>query len=503
MHSIPFVTLSVWTPVLFGVAVRCAGSDGRPTLTRMLALVGALAGLVATMPLLFEFDTQAPTMQFVENRPWLATLGISWRVGVDGVSLWMVVLTALTTLLIVGASWQAVTTRVAQYFGAVLILSGLMVGVFVSLDGMLFFVFFESTLIPLYLLIGAWGGKHRSYAAVKFFFMSFAGSLLLLAAMLYLFGLSHTFDMHVWHEMKLDLVPQLLIFCGFLAAFAVKLPMWPVHGWLKDAYAEGPIGAAIMLGMVKIGGYGFLRFMLPIAPDASRMLAPAMIALSLFTVIYASLIALVQTELSALLAYSTIAHMGLVTLGLFLFNQLAVEGAIVQMISYGLVSGALLICTGMLYERTQTRSLDALGGVANVMPRYATLAVLFSMANLGLPGTSGFVGEFLVIMGAIKANFWIGGAAALTLVLGAAYTLRGVRRVIFGAVKNERVARLTDLGRRERALLVPLAVIVLGLGVAPRYFIATLEQTTSAVVQDSMRSKLTETSHLGERMAVR
>ena len=357
-------------------------------------------------------------------------------------------LTAFTTLVVVVASWESVTVRVAQYYASFLILSGLMVGVFVAQDGLLFFIFFEATLIPLYLLIGTWGRERRVYAAVKFFFISFAGSLLLLMAMLYLYAQSHTFDMAVWRTLQLGFAPQLLVFLGFFAAFAVKVPMWPVHTWLSDVYTDGPTGAALMLAMLKLGGYGFLRFALPVTPDASHFFAPAVIALSLFAIVYASLIALAQTDLGKLLAYSTVAHMGIVTLGLFLFNRIGVEGAIVQLVSYGFVAGAMLLCVNVLVDRTKQREIAAYGGVAGVMPRFATFTVLFAMANVGLPGTSGFVGEFMVIMGAIRFNFWIGAIAALTLILSASYTLDAqARRVRQGREPADREARRPEPSR--------------------------------------------------------
>ncbi|HEY4801610.1 MAG TPA: NADH-quinone oxidoreductase subunit M, partial [Paraburkholderia sp.] len=434
MQSVPFLSLAIWIPILFGVAVLRLGSDRHPQRARWLSLFGAIVGLLLTLPLISSFDNQAAGMQFVEFREWLPEFGVAWRLGIDGISMWLVVLTAFTTLVIVIASWESITVRVAQYFGAFLILSGLMVGTFAATDGMLFFVFFEATLIPLYLLIGTWGHARRTYAAVKFFFFSLAGSLLMLVSMLYLYSQAHTFDMAAWHNLTLGFIPQILVFIGFFAAFAVKVPMWPFHTWLPDVHLEAPTGATVMLAMLKLGGYGFLRFTLPITPDAAHFFAPAIITLSLVAVVYSSLLALAQTDMTKLLAYSTVAHMGLVTLGLFLFNQIGTEGAIVQMISYGFVSGAMLLSIGVLFDRTKTRTISAYGGVVNVMPRYAAFMMLFCMANLGLPGTSGFVGEFMVIMGAIRVNFWVGAIAATTVILSAAYTLWMYKRVIFGAV---------------------------------------------------------------------
>jgi NADH-quinone oxidoreductase subunit M len=411
-------------------------------------------------------------------------------VGVDGISLWLVALTALTTIIIVVASWESITERTAQYFGAFLMLSGFMQGVFTAMDGMLFFISFEATLIPLYLLIGTWGHSNRSYAAVKFFFVSFLGSLMMLMSMLYLYSQTHSFDLALWRETQLGTVPQMLIFLGFLAAFGVKVPMWPVHTWLPDVHLDGPTGAAVMIGMLKLGGYGLLRFALPIAPQASHFFAPMMITLSLIAVIYSSLLALVQTDMRRLLAYSTIAHMGLVTLGLFVFNRIGQAGAIVQMLSYGVVSGAMLLCTGMLYDRTKTASIAEYGGVANTMPRFAAFVMLFSMANIGLPGTSGFVGEFMVLMGAIRFNFWVGATAALTLILSAAYTLWMYKRVMFGAIKNTRVSSLRDLGRREFVLLGAMAVLVLAIGVRPKTFTDAIGPATENLVAQAQGSAL-------------
>ncbi|WP_321878391.1 NADH-quinone oxidoreductase subunit M [Paraburkholderia bannensis] len=489
MQSVPFLSLAIWIPILFGVAVLRLGSDRHPQRTRWLSLVGSIVGLLVTIPLITGFDNHVAAMQFVEFRNWLPDFGVAWRLGIDGISLWLVVLTAFTTLVIVIASWESITVRVAQYHGAFLILSGLMVGTFAATDGMLFFVFFEATLIPLYLLIGAWGHARRSYAAVKFFFFSLAGSLLMLVSMLYLYSQAHTFDMAAWHNLSMGLVPQILVFIGFFAAFAVKVPMWPFHTWLPDVHLEAPTGATVILAMLKLGGYGFLRFTLPITPDAAHFFAPAIITLSLVAVVYSSLLALAQTDMTRLLAYSTIAHMGLVTLGLFLFNQIGTEGAIVQMISYGFVSGAMLLSIGMLFDRTKTRTISAYGGVVNVMPRYAVFMMLFCMANVGLPGTSGFVGEFMVIMGAIRVNFWVGAIATTTVVMSAAYTLWMYKRVIFGAVANKSVAKLADIGRRETLILASLAALVLAVGIYPKPMTDAIELSAANLVTQAGRSK--------------
>jgi NADH-quinone oxidoreductase subunit M len=491
MQSPPLLSLLIWVPIVAGIIVLRAGS-GSPGRARWLALIGALAGLLPVIPLVAGFQNGVPSMQFVENVKWLPSFDIAWHLGVDGISLWLIVLTALTTVVIVVAGWQSITLRSAQYFGSFLMLSGFMQGVFSSLDGMLFFVFFEATLIPLYLLIGTWGNKNRSYAAVKFFFFSLIGSLMMLISMLYLYAQTHSFDLEIWRSAQLGFVPQMLVFLGFLAAFSVKVPMWPVHTWLPDVHLDGPTGAAVMLGMLKIGGYGLLRFALPITPQVA--------------VIYSSLLALVQTDIRKLLAYSSVSHMGLVTLGLFIFNPLGQEGAIMQMISYGLVSGALLLCTGMLHDRTQTGSIDAYGGVANTMPKFAVFVMLFSMANVGLPGTAGFVGEFMVLMGAVGFNFWIGALAALTLILSAAYTLWMYKRVIFGAIANARVAKLRDVGKREFVLLGAMAVLVLGIGIYPKPFTDAINpSSTSLLAQTNRTPQPVEAASVenGERLQAR
>jgi NADH-quinone oxidoreductase subunit M len=505
MQSPPLLSLLIWVPIVAGIIVLRAGS-GSPGRARWLALVGAIAGLLPVIPLVAGFQNGVPALQFVENVKWLPSFDIAWHLGVDGISLWLIVLTALTTVVIVVAGWESIKLRSAQYFGAFLMLSGFMQGVFSSQDGMLFFVFFEATLIPLYLLIGTWGNKNRSYAAVKFFFFSLIGSLMMLISMLYLYAQTHSFDLEIWRSAQLGFVPQMLVFLGFLAAFSVKVPMWPVHTWLPDVHLDGPTGAAVMLGMLKIGGYGLLRFALPITPQASHFFAPAMITLSLVAVIYSSLLALVQTDIRRLLAYSSVSHMGLVTLGLFIFNPLGQEGAIMQMISYGLVSGALLLCTGMLHDRTQTGSIDAYGGVANTMPRFAVFVMLFSMANVGLPGTAGFVGEFMVLMGAVGFNFWIGALAALTLILSACYTLWMYKRVIFGAIANARVAKLSDVGKREFVLLGAMAVLVLGIGIYPKPFTDAINpSSTSLLAQTNRTPQPVEAASVenGERLQAR
>ncbi|BBP99816.1 NADH dehydrogenase subunit M [Burkholderia sp. SFA1] len=489
MHLPSVLSFLIWIPVVSGIFVLTLSPSAK--LARAAALFGAVLGALPLVPLVAHFDAASGAMQFVERIEWLPQFGIAYHLGVDGISLWFTVLTAVTTLIVFAASWQSVTKQVGQYYGAFLVLSGCMQGVFASLDGMLFFVFFEASLIPLYLLIGTWGGgERRVYAAIRYFFFSLLGSLAMLAALIYLWSQAHTFDIGAWRHLQLGFAAQIAIFVCFLAAFSVKVPMWPVHTWLPDVNAEGPTGAAVLLGMLKVGGYGLLRYVLPIVPDAAHFFAPAMIALSLVAVVYGSLVALAQTDMRKLLAYSAVAHMGLVTLGLFTFDRMGTEGAVVQMLSYGIVSGAMLLCTGVLVERTNDGSIDAYGGVANTMPRFAVYAMLFAMANVGLPGTSGFVGEFLVLMGAIRVNFWIGAAAASSLILSAAYTLWMVKRVIFGAVKNQRVATLRDLGKREFALFGAMAVLVLAIGVHPKTFTDAMGPSVESLLSAAQGSSL-------------
>jgi NADH-quinone oxidoreductase subunit M len=492
MQSQHLLSLAIWLPIVFGVLVLIIGSDKNPASARWLALIGSVVSLLATVPLIAGFDDGSAAMQFVEQARWIERFNISYHLGIDGISLWLVVLTALTTVIVVISAWEVITVRVAQYLAAFLILSGLMVGVFCSLDGMLFYVFFEATLIPMYIIIGVWGGPNRVYAAFKFFLYTLAGSLLMLVALLYLYSKSHSFDLATWYTLPLGFVPQMLMFIAFFLAFAVKVPMWPVHTWLPDAHVEAPTGGSVVLAavMLKLGAYGFLRFSLPIVPDASHFLAPVVIILSLIAVIYIGFVALVQSDMKKLVAYSSIAHMGFVTLGFFIFNQIGTEGALVQMISHGFVSGAMFLCIGVLYDRMHTREIAKYGGVVNTMPKFAAFSMLFAMANCGLPGTSGFVGEFMVILGAVKFNFWIGFLAALTLVLGAAYTLWMYKRVIFGAVANAHVAELLDIGRREFMMLAILAVLVLFMGIYPKPFTDAMHESVTSLLSHVEQSKL-------------
>jgi len=489
----PLLSLAIWMPVGAALLVLAAGGDRNAPLQRLIALAGALAGFLVTLPLYTGFDAASAQMQFVELAPWIPQFNVDYHLGVDGISLLFVILNSFITVLVVIAGWSVIGTRVGQYYASFLMLSGVMNGVFSALDGVLFYVFFEATLIPMFIIIGVWGGPNRVYAAVKFFLYTLFGSLLMLVALLYLYGKSGgSFAVLDWHKLPLSLTAQTWLFFGFLFAFAVKVPMWPVHTWLPDAHVEAPTGGSVVLAaiMLKLGAYGFVRFTLPILPDASRELAWLMIALSLIAVVYIGLVALVQTDLKKLIAYSSISHMGFVTLGFFVFNAWGVEGALVQMISHGFVSAALFLCVGVLYDRMHTRMIADYGGVVNTMPRFASLLMLFAMANCGLPATSGFVGEFMVILGAMQANFWIAFAAATTLVFGAAYTLWMVKRVVFGAVANEHVAALKDLDPRELVVLGLLAVAVLFMGLYPLPFTEVMHASVDELLRHVAQPKL-------------
>jgi NADH-quinone oxidoreductase subunit M len=487
------LSAAIWIPIVAGLVVLAAGDDRSAALQRSLALGGALLGFLVTIPLYAGFDASQAGMQFVQQRPWIEAFNISYHLGVDGISVLFVLLNSFVTLLVVIAAWSTVKERVGQYYAAFLLLSGLLNGVFSALDAVLFYVFFEATLIPMFIIIGVWGGPNRVYAAVKFFLYTLFGSLLMLVALLYLYDKSGgSFAILDWHRLPLTLDAQRMLFFGFLFAFAVKVPMWPVHTWLPDAHTEAPTGGSVVLAaiLLKLGAYGLVRFTLPILPDASRDLAWLMIALSLIAVVYIGLVALVQTDMKKLIAYSSISHMGFVTLGFFIFNAYGVEGALVQMISHGFVSAALFFCVGVMYDRMHTRMIQDYGGVVNTMPRFAALMMLFAMANSGLPATSGFVGEFMVIMGAMKANFWVAFLAATTLVFGAAYTLWMYKRVIFGPVANEHVAALQDLNSRELMVLGALAVSVLAMGVYPLPFVEVMHASVEELLRHVAQPKL-------------
>jgi NADH-quinone oxidoreductase subunit M len=492
MTSTPWLSLSIWIPILFGLAVL-AFSDRHAAQVRQISLIGAVLGLAVSLPLYSGFNTQTSAMQFVELSPWIPRFNINYNLGVDGISVLFILLNSFITVLVVLAGWESIQKRVAQYMAAFLIMSGLLNGVFSALDAMLFYVFFEATLIPMYLVIGVWGGPNRVYAAVKFFLYTLLGSLLMLVAFLYLYDKSGgSFSILDWHKLPLALTPQILLFAAFFLAFAVKVPMWPVHTWLPDAHVEAPTGGSAVLAaiLLKLGAYGFIRFSLPVLPDASHALSGFMITLSLIGVVYIGLVALVQTDMKKLIAYSSIAHMGFVTLGFFIFNAYGIEGALVQMISHGFVSAAMFLCVGVMYDRMHSRMIADYGGVVNTMPKFASLMMLFAMANCGLPATSGFVGEFMVIMGAIKFNFWIGFLAATTLIFGAAYTLWMYKRVIFGAVANDHVAALKDIGAREFLVLALLAVAVLGMGLYPLPFTEVMHASVNELLKHLAASKL-------------
>ena len=486
------LSVAIWLPIAFGVLLLATGRDQHAGMVRGIALVGSIASFLVTIPLVTRFDITTAKLQFVEKLPWIERFNVNYHLGVDGLSVWFVLLTAFITVIVVIAAWQVIEERVGQYMGAFLVLSGLMVGVFAAADGVLFYVFFEATLIPMYIIIGVWGGPKRVYAAFKFFLYTLAGSLMMLVAIVFLYFKSGSFEIAAWHRLPLPLSTQALLFFAFLAAFSVKVPMWPVHTWLPDAHVEAPTGGSVVLAaiMLKLGAYGFLRFSLPIAPDASREYAWLIIALSLIAVVYIGLVALVQQDMKKLVAYSSIAHMGFVTLGFFLFNELGTSGAIVQMISHGFVSGAMFLCIGVLYDRVHSREIASYGGVANTMPKFTAFAVLFAMANSGLPGTAGFIGEWMVILGAVQFNFWIGLVAATALIFGAAYNLWMVKRVYFGDVANDNVKALKDINAREFTMLAVLAVAVLAMGVYPKPFTDVMNVSVAELLKHVATSKL-------------
>jgi NADH-quinone oxidoreductase subunit M len=487
MTDIPFLSLAIWIPILGGLLVLATGPDTNARMARMAALLTSILGFAVTIPLYVGFDKGTADMQFPEMLHWIDHFGIYYRLGIDGISLWFVLLNSFMTVIVVIAGWDVIRSRVAQYMAAFLIMSGLMNGIFSALDGVLFYVFFEASLIPLYLIIGIWGGPNRVYAAFKFFLFTLAGSLLLLLSIIYLRNVTGSFEILDWHNARevLTIGAQTWIFFAFLIAFGVKVPMWPIHTWLPDAHVEAPTGGSVVLAAIalKLGAYGFVRFALPIVPDACKEYSWIIIGLSLIAVVYIGFVALAQTDMKKLVAYSSVSHMGFVTLGFFMQNQLGIEGALIQMISHGFVSGAMFLCIGVLYDRVHSRQIADYGGVANTMPKFAAFFMLFAMANAGLPGTSGFIGEITVILGAMEKHFLIAFFAATSLILGAAYTLWMYKRVIFGAVANEKVAGLTDLNRREFFILAVLAFCVLAMGLYPFPFTEVMHVSVSNLLQ--------------------
>lgn len=489
----PLLSVAIWLPILFGLLVLATGNDRNASLARIIALVGAVLGLLVTLPLYTGFDRMTSAMQFVEMKEWIRHFNIHYHLGVDGISVLFILLNSFFTVIVVIAGWQVIEKRVAQYMAAFLVMSGLINGVFAALDAMLFYVFWEAMLIPMFLIIGVWGGPNRVYAAVKFFLYTLLGSLLMLVAFLYLYLHSGgSFSILDYHQLPIPMDAQILIFIAFFFAFAVKVPMFPVHTWLPDAHVEAPTGGSVVLAaiMLKVGAYGFIRFSMPIAPDASHELAGVMIALSLIAVVYIGLVALVQADMKKLIAYSSISHMGFVTLGFFIFNAYGIEGALLQMISHGFVAGALFLCIGVMYDRVHSRQIVDYGGVVNTMPIFAAFFMLFAMANSGLPGTSAFVGEFMVIMGAVKVNFWYAFAAASTLVFGAAYTLWMYKRVIFGPVANDHVKHMHDLSAHEILVMSVLAISVLVMGLYPLPLSEIMHASVNDLLVHLARSKI-------------
>ena len=501
----PLLSLVIWLPILGGLAVLAASRHTTDANVRWMALAVSAVTFLVSLPLFFGFDRTTHEMQFVEMAAWIPTLNINYHLGVDGISMPLILLTAFSTILVVAAGWEVIKDRVAQYMAAFLIMEGMMIGVFAALDSVLFYVFWEAMLIPMFIVIGVWGGPRRVYATIKFFLYTFFGSVFLLVALIYLyFQADKSFAILDFHALKIGLDAQILIFLAFLIAFAVKVPMWPVHTWLPDAHVEAPTGGSVILAaiMLKLGAYGFVRFIMPIVPDASFELDWLIILMSLVAIVYIAFVALVQEDMKKLIAYSSIAHMGFVTLGFFtvftIFEKsgsiqgaaMGVEGALIQMVSHGFISGAMFLCVGVMYDRMHSRNISDYGGVTNTMPVFASLMVFFAMANAGLPGTSGFVGEFMVILASFKANFWFAFLAALTLIIGAAYTLWMVKRVFYGDIANDNVAKLNDLSNREFLIMSLLAIAVLILGLWPAPVIDVMHASVDNLLHHIAVSKL-------------
>ena len=492
MTSLPLLSLAIWVPVFAGFLVLLTGDDKNASSARWIALLGSLAAFAVTVPLYTGFNPADGGFQFQEGYNWIPTFNIHYHLGVDGIAVPLILLTSFTTVLVVIAAWEVIQKRVAQYMAAFLIMSGLMIGVFSALDAILYYVYWEAMLIPMFLVIGVWGGPNRVYATIKFFLYTLLGSLLMLVAFIYLFYQTNSFEVVDYYRLPMTLPVQVLIFLAFFMAFAVKIPMWPVHTWLPDAHVEAPTGGSVVLAAIalKLGGYSFLRFAMPIAPDAAHYLSGFMITLSLIAVVYIALVALVQQDMKKLIAYSSISHMGFVTLGFFLFNSIGLEGAIMQMISHGFISSAMFLSVGVLYDRMHSRQIADYGGVVNTMPKFAAFAVLFAMANAGLPGTSGFVGEFMVILGALQKNFWFAFLASTTLIFGAAYTLWMVKRVFYGEIANAHVAELLDINRRELLILGTLAILVIGFGIYPQPITEMTHATVAQFLDHMATTKL-------------
>ena len=499
----PILSVLLWLPIIGGLVVLAAGRVA-PTSVRWLALLFSLMTFAISIPLWTQFDTSTASMQFVESLRWISTFNVHYALGVDGIAMPLILLTTFMTVLVVIAGWEVIQYKLAQYMAAFLIMEGLMDGVFSATDGLLFYVLWEAMLIPMFIIIGVWGGPRRVYATIKFFLYTFLGSVFMLVAFIYMYVQSGSFDIQTFQQMPLGMTAQMLIFVAFLLAFAVKVPMWPVHTWLPDAHVEAPTGGSVILAaiLLKMGTYGFLRFSMPIAPDASHALTWMIVALSLIAIIYIGFVAIVQVDMKKLVAYSSVAHMGFVTLGFFLLfmifektaslngTVMGVEGGMIQMISHGFISGAMFLCVGVLYDRMHTREINAYGGVINLMPGFAFFFVLFAMANCGLPGTSGFVGEWLVILTAMKANFWIAFGAAFTLFLGAAYSLWLVKRVLYGPVGNDHVAEMKDISKREFLILGLCAIPVIVFGVWPAPLLDVMHASVVNLVHHVVQSKL-------------